>query len=154
MKTRDAFDPEVVQRKLERLTESLDHLAQLVPMAAADLRQDAIRAAATERFICRVVELAVAINAHIASTVLERVPGDYRETFTAAAQAGAITHELAATLAPSTGLRNVIAHGYLELDYGRLAQAANEDIFGYREYVRQVSTFAQRERPGPGGSDS
>lgn len=141
MMARGAFDPDLVQRKLQLLTETLDHLASLGPLTADDLRHDPVRAAATERFVSRTVDLAVAVNAHLASTVGERVPGDYHETFAAAAQTGAITDDLAKRLAPSTGLRNVIVHEYLDLDLARLADAASDDVFAYRDYVQQVSAF-------------
>jgi hypothetical protein len=70
-----SFDADVVQRKLQRMEMALDHLAQLVPLTETELRDDPFKAAAVERFVSRIVDLAVATNAHIASTVLQRVPG-------------------------------------------------------------------------------
>ncbi len=66
-------------------------------------------------------------------------PPDLRQSFVAAAEAGLIRSDLAARLAPSAGLRNVVVHAYLELDVSRLVAAVPLAVDQYGEYVRQVA---------------
>ena len=53
---------------------------------------------------------------------------------------------LAATLAPSAGLRNVLVHAYLDLDVARLVAAVPLATEQYGEYVRQVARWVA-DRP-------
>ncbi|THV41093.1 HepT-like ribonuclease domain-containing protein [Glycomyces buryatensis] len=66
---------------------------------------------------------------------------EYRLSFQSAAKAGAITQELASELAPSASMRNIIVHGYLEVDNAVVAESIPRFRRDYREYVRQVAQY-------------
>jgi uncharacterized protein YutE (UPF0331/DUF86 family) len=68
-------------------------------------------------------------------------PADYHSSFAALAEAGAITADLAARLAPSSGLRNRLVHEYDEIDLDVIAASIAGALDGYREYVRQVADW-------------
>ena len=53
----------------------------------------------------KLVDLLVAVNSHLTAALLSEAPATYRESFSAAARAGAISEELGARLAPSAGVR-------------------------------------------------
>ena len=72
---------------------------------------------------------------------LGRAPDTYAESFTLAAEIGLITRELGAALAPSAGMRNVLVHGYLEIDHAQVAAATSLVQRDYRQYVRQVAQW-------------
>lgn len=147
------LDPDVVRNKLAELTRTLDELASLGAVTEARLQAEAVVRAAVERFVTRLVDLAVDVNSHVAVAVLGRAPGDYRSSFSLADQAGIIDRDLAARLAPSVGMRNVVVHEYDRLDLGRLAAAIPAALADYREYVRQVAHFvAGRASAGEGAT--
>ncbi|GAA1241151.1 hypothetical protein GCM10009676_27670 [Prauserella halophila] len=98
--------------------------------------------AAVERLLCRLVDLANDTNTHVGAAVVGRGPGDYRESFDLAHEAGAITRELADNLKPSVGLRNTIVHEYVSIDYDIVAAAVPMALESYTEYRRQVAAFA------------
>lgn len=50
-------------------------------------------------------------------------PRTYREVFTGLAQAGILDRALAARLQEAAGLRNLLVHGYAELDDQRIFAA-------------------------------
>lgn len=52
---------------------------------------------------------------------------------------GAITHDLARTLKPSTGLRNVLIHAYLDLDLDIFVSSVPRAREGFTAYVEQVA---------------
>lgn len=146
------LDPDLVQQKLERMQRALAGLRRQQPVTAERLEADDDYAAIVERYLTQLVDLAVAVNAHIAATTGEAVPGDYQHTFDAAAGAGAIDDELARELRPSVGLRNVLIHAYEATDFDVVARAADEGAKHYEAYVGQVSAFAVRARE-TGGTD-
>lgn len=129
--------------KLRRIRELLDDLRELGHLDAARLRTDRPASLAAERVLTLVVDLAFAINSHVAVSVLQRAPDSYADSFTLAAEAKMISTELAEALLPSAGMRNVLVHGYLEVDYGRVAAAIPLATEQYGEYVRQVARWLQ-----------
>ena len=152
--TAPQLEPEVVQRRLRELRVQLDRLDELGEVDAERLRGDWILAAAVERVLTTLVELALDVNAHVAVADGRLPPEDYRTSFFRAADAGWLAHELAERLAPSAGMRNVLVHRYLDIDYEQVATAVRAARSAYREYVRALSQELRRRvaQDADGGS--
>lgn len=132
-----------LRAKLRQIRELLDDLDGLGHLDATRLRTDRPVTLAAERVLTLVVDLAFAINSHIAVSALERAPDSYADSFVLAAEAKVIGVELAEALLPSAGMRNVLVHNYLDIDYQRVATAIPLAIEQYGEYVRQVARWLQ-----------
>lgn len=100
---------------------------------------------AIERILSQLVELAVSVNGHVSATVLEQAPKDYRSSFQLAADAGLIEHDLADSLQPSVGLRNVLAHEYVDIDLEMVVLATTISTREYRAYLRSASAWLLRQ---------
>ncbi len=138
-----------VERKLTRLRRLVDQLAGLGPFDARRFTDEPVAGLAAERLLTLLVELAFGVNSHVAVAVVGQAPDSYRESFLLAAEAGSIDRDLAAALAPSAGLRNVLVHAYLDVDHARVAEATAVAPDLFAEYVRQVSRwFADRAESG------
>jgi uncharacterized protein YutE (UPF0331/DUF86 family) len=140
------LDVDVVQRRLGDVRDALAHLRELGSFTAEDLARDWRLQAVVERVLTVLVEAAVKCNGHLVTSTLGRAPADYRSSFVDAAEAGALDPDLAHRIAPSAGLRNVLVHGYDEVDLEQLVRGAELALELYPAYVQQVATFA-RERP-------
>lgn len=147
------LDPDSVQGKLAAMEPLIDRLGRLAGASGDDLRADLDRRLIAERLLTVLVETAVGVNGHIATTTGHQLTGDYRSTFGAAAAAGAISDDLARRLAPSTGLRNRLAHRYGEVDLDIVAAAIPQAHDDFSEYVRQVARWlATQVGAQPGGT--
>lgn len=142
--TPPAPDPGVVHAKLDAIEVSLATLQSLGEVDATRLEQEPVTAAAVERLLCRVVDLAVDVNAHLVVAALGRAPGDYPASFRMASEAGVLPAALAGELAPSVGLRNVIVHEYARLDLDVVARGVTQAVEGYRRYVTAVAQHLQQ----------
>lgn len=143
------LDPLSVQAKLvlaERLLDDLDGIGDLDP---ARLEADRLLRHAVERILTQVVDLAVAVNGHLASARLGTGPSSYRDSFRLAARAGALPAELADRLLPSVGMRNVLTHEYATVDLEFVARAARTARADYRAYVTAVARWLRAEAPDP-----
>jgi uncharacterized protein YutE (UPF0331/DUF86 family) len=138
------FDEDSVQAKLALLRSVLADLDSLGAVTTERLQVEPAIRGATERFLSQLVDLAVSVNAHVAATLGPEAPTDYYRSFSAAAEAGALPPALAAELAPSAGMRNIIVHEYARLDLRRLADAVPEARDGYRRYVEAVAVFLRK----------
>lgn len=136
-----SLDADIVRGKLDAMSRACATLQEIGEVDADKLAHDAVVAAAAERLLCRLVELAVDTNAHISAAVLQRAPGDYRESFQLAGDAGALSTELVEQLKPSVGMRNAIVHEYLTVDYGIVAAAMPLAVQKYGEYIREIAGF-------------
>lgn len=114
--------------------------------SAAELAADYERQLVVERILTAVVDLAAAINTHVAVARLGAAPHDMKLSFRAAAEVGMIDRELAAELAASVGLRNVLIHAYLELDLEVLGASIPLARQQYAAYVAQVARWV-RDQP-------
>ncbi|NDL57169.1 type VII toxin-antitoxin system HepT family RNase toxin [Phytoactinopolyspora mesophila] len=139
--SRRSLDADIIRNKLDAIERSLQTLVSIGNIDTERLDHDPIIAAAVERLICRVVDLAVETNTHISASVLARSPGDYRESFDFAHRAGALDSELLKKIKPSVGMRNAIVHEYVKVDYSIVATAVPLAIEVYTDYRRQVAAF-------------
>lgn len=137
------IDWRTVRAKLRRIRELLDQLAGLGPVDAGRLSAEPVTALAIERILTLLVDLAFASNSHVVVARLGRAPDSYAESFTLAARAGLIDADLAASLRPSVGLRNVLVHSYLDVDPAYVVAAVPLALEQYGAYVQQVATYLQ-----------
>lgn len=135
------LDPAVVEEKLELMRELLDDLAEVAEITPERLHTERLTRHAVERILTQLVELTAAINTHVAAALLGRVPARYRDSFGLAEEAGMIPPELAAALAPSAGLRNVLTHRYGEIDLALVAEAARHALEDHRAYVATTARW-------------
>lgn len=144
--TPPAFDADVVAARLRVLADTLADLGRLRGATADRLEDDPILRAATERFIQVIVDMAVDINGHILVSTMRRTPATARGTFLEMAAAGVLDPELAAALAPSAGMRNLLVHRYADIDVAIVAAAVSEILDGYERYVRDIGTWLVERR--------
>ena len=146
------LDPDAVRRRLHEIDRLLRWLAELGTPDAAELHAQWRTRLLVERILEQLVELAVGINLHVAAARDASLGDSYRDSFAAIAEVGAITEDLAADLAPSAGLRNVLVHDYLDIDYGLVAASIPEAVRQYAEYRRSVARWLlDQERGGDEG---
>ena len=131
----------IVAKRLQLMTSLLDRLESIAPGDLSQREPDDIVRLAVERIVTQLVDLAVSVNQHLAAEHLGRAAQNYRESFDLAARTGAIPPELAASLGPSTGLRNILIHEYLDTDPEILAASVPKALSGYREYIRSIARF-------------
>lgn len=131
-------DSQVVTRRLAEMRDLLDHLSTLDATTSEALEDLAVRLQ-VERILTQLVNLSADVNAHVAATVLNRPPGDYREGFDRMADAGYLDRDTASALKPSVGLRNILTHEYTRVDLDQVARAVPLALTGYRSYLRQVA---------------
>ncbi len=137
--------PEFVRRKLHLITDDLGHLSRYREVAHEALVEDFATLATVERLLERIVMRAIDVNRHL---LVEGAVGDevtarltYRDSFLLLTALGVLPEDFAAAIAPSAGLRNVLAHDYNDTDR-RLVHASIRTCLGqYPRYVAHVSDY-------------
>jgi uncharacterized protein YutE (UPF0331/DUF86 family) len=130
-------DPELVAKKLALIETCVRELQSLA-------RPDAIRAdVREERFVEHTLQIAIQAALDVASHIVsdERLgePETNRALFDLLARAGKLPADLAATLRDMAGFRNVIVHGYQDVDL-----AVVEDVL--RNHLGDLLAFVAAVR--------
>lgn len=144
--TPSAPDRGTVTARLRALRETLSELEALRGTPEATFAAEPLIRAATERLIQVVVDLAVDVNGHVVTSVAGAAPQTGYESFLDMARIGAIDEDLAARLAPSAGLRNVLVHRYVEIQLDLVADAVPTVLDGFAQYVSQVADWLAQQR--------
>lgn len=137
--TPPSLDVATVHAKLHAMRELLDDLDGVGPVDVELLRRDRLLRYAVERILTSLVDLAVAVNGHLAVARLGAGATTYRESFALAERAGVLPPDLAQRLAPSAGLRNVLTHEYLAVELEFIVDGVTSARVDYREYVRVLA---------------
>jgi uncharacterized protein YutE (UPF0331/DUF86 family) len=90
------------------------------------------------------IESCIDIATHLASGL--NMPGQNTaaDVFRLLAKEDIITDELAEKIAKACGLRNILVHQYLEIDYKIIYQSSREGADDLREFARQVVEFLEK----------
>jgi len=131
-------DAESISSRLERLDELIGEL-------------DAIRAAGHDAYMAQwrtrlaaehalqlAIQACIDVSAHVVSELGLKAPADYRGVFESLRQAG-LDPQLAERLAAAAGMRNILVHGYLDVD-----DEAVWNALARLDDLRQLAAAVQR----------
>lgn len=139
------MSPDVLARKLERLSVYLAHMRRHRGRTAAEIRQDPYE---VERLLELVVQVALDIIAHLLSEQ-GVTPSSDRAAFEEAGRRGLLPQTLAARLADAAGLRNVLVHLYEDVDYEIIAGSIPGALTDFGEFVRIFRGYLDSLQDGP-----
>lgn len=143
---------ELVERKLQLITDSLETLVEFKDESLDSLKNDEIKMAAMERLIERIVMRAIDINEHLLSELStgkeKSTRLTYRDTFLMLADLGVYPPEFAEQIAASAGLWNILVHDYNDVDRRIVHGSIKSCLQDYHRYVEHVRTFLDTPTDG------
>lgn len=140
------LDLNAVEHRLITMRKSLEQLEPLGPVDLDRLEADPATGLVVERILALLVDLAFAINSHVAEAELGESPPTSAAGFGAAEKVGVIDAELAAALAPAEGPHHVLVQLCLDAEPEHVASVVSAAVSGYRTYVGQVDRWVVTRR--------
>jgi uncharacterized protein YutE (UPF0331/DUF86 family) len=141
--TRGQPDPEVVRRHLAALREALSNLRRHAGRSAAELRADSDLRWTVERGLQLCVQNALDIATHLAAASGLDSP-DYATAIDRLAELSVLPADFASRLRPIAGFRNVLVHGYLQVDLEILERVLRERLSELQEFADRVEQYLAR----------
>lgn len=135
------IEPTVVLSRLKFMTDYLQELKRYNFMTLEDYLSSFDQKIISERIMELIAQAAIDINEHILTRDKNIQPLSNKDSFIKAGQYGIITPELATDLAMSAGLRNILAHKYLEINYVELFNGIQAALNQYPLYIQQVTEY-------------
>lgn len=137
-------DVRVVDRHLIAMRKALATLRRHAGASPVSLGADAERRWAIERGLQLCAQNALDIASHVSSAAgLD--PGSYRSSIDCLVETGALPRIFGERFRGIAGFRNVLVHGYLEIDLDLLARMLSERLDDFEEFATHIEHWLARE---------
>lgn len=130
-------DAESIDARLERLPPLLKELEKIRAGGRDAYMADFRSRLAADHAIQLAIQICIDVGAHLVAELGLEVPGDYKGIFESLHARG-LDPQLAERLSKAAGMRNILVHGYLEVDSEAVWQALD-----HLDDLRQFAVFAQ-----------
>jgi uncharacterized protein YutE (UPF0331/DUF86 family) len=130
-------DVETVRRHLAALDAALSHLRRHAGRPIATLRGDLDSLWAVERGLQICARNALDVATHLVAGAGRDAP-DYASAIDRLGDLGVLPRPFADRFRPMAGFRNILVHGYLDVDVGRLHRVLNEHLDDFLEFAAHV----------------
>jgi uncharacterized protein YutE (UPF0331/DUF86 family) len=130
--------PEAVRERLLRLEEVISRLEELGRLAPRALSGDFRDAWAAERGLQLAAEIIFDVGNHILSAHFGVSAQDYEDILAQLGARGVIPPEVRDRLKGLGGFRNILVHGYLRLDPGKVAELLARGPARFSDFAHAV----------------
>ena len=135
------IDLEVVLVRLRLIVKYCNTLEEFRSISLDQYLSDFRQQLIVERLLQLIVEAATDINKYLLVQLHQISPATSFDSFSEAGQQGIITQDLAATLARSVGMRNILVHQYKDIDSRIVFSAIPKALEQYQLYIQQISAY-------------
>ena len=136
-------DSTVVRRHLLAMQAALQNLQHHRDTTIAELQTNRDRLWAIERGLQLIAQNALDIATHVvAAAGFDSV--DYATAIDRLATVGVLSPEFAARFRAIAGFRNVLVHGYLELDLALVHRLLTERLPDFAEFARSIERYLEK----------
>jgi uncharacterized protein YutE (UPF0331/DUF86 family) len=138
-----SLDAAIVRRHLLALDAAVRQLRRHAGRPLEALGSDVDERWAVERGLQLAAQNVLDIATHLAASAGRDV-ADYATAIDVLGALGVLPPEFAARFRALAGFRNVLVHGYLDLDVARLHRLLNEGLGDFEEFARRVEAYLAR----------
>ena len=136
------LDSDRILVRLNFIEEKLQQLNRFGRISLDDYLGNSDQRLIIERLLELIIQSAIDINKHIVTKGLRlKFPSESKESFILLFQNNILSKELAQNLADSAGLRNVLAHQYLEINDTIVYESIAKALTQYPRYLQQITTY-------------
>ena len=135
-------DVQVIRRHLAALRESLGVLAARSDVSIGDLASDTELLWVVERGLQLCAQNALDIATHIAASRGRDVP-DYASAIDELGRLGVLDPEFARQFRNVAGFRNVLVHGYMDVDLDLLHQLLHERLVDFESFAARIEGYLE-----------
>ena len=134
-------DERRIRRLLQRVSDDVAYLRSRAESDREAIRDDADRLAALKYFFVTAIEGCVDVSQHLCASEGWGPPASNADAFRILARHGVLDRELADHLARAAGFRNILVHGYADVDDG-VVIAQLDRVSHLEAFVVSVSRWA------------
>jgi len=137
-------DKALLARKVAAIQDAVARVRAVLPATADALAGDRTAREVVILNLFVALQECLALATHWLADEGRDVPGSYREVFAALSARGVLTRELAERMAAASGLRNLVAHQYGELDWDRIHAIASSELGDLLAFTQELARASGR----------
>lgn len=138
---------DALEARLAKMDEAVGVMGQLAAMPPEELQPGSPTAYALERSVDIAIECLLDIGNQVIADGGWGRPASYAEVIRILGQRGVLPREFAQSIVGMAGLRNILVHGYLDVDLPRLLELARRGS-DFDAFACHVLRYLDRDRPG------
>ncbi len=131
-------DPAVLAERLAAVERHLLRVSDQLPVLSQDLRPSTAASDAVVLHLWQAVQITIDLAVSWSVRAGLGAPPTYGEAFRRLAQHGLLEDELTGRLVRAVGFRNLVVHGYADLDLRRVHEAARTGPADVRAFAAQL----------------
>lgn len=140
------LDENVIDTRIQKIRASANKLARFKGMTFDEFKSSSDNIDIAERNLEVSIEAMLDVGNHIIASLGLGKPEDYYDIFKLLGEKGVINKEFAIKIAPLAGLRNVIVHDYLEIDYKLFLQNIKDHLFDFELFSKEILLFTKKQK--------
>ncbi|MBU0571353.1 MAG: DUF86 domain-containing protein [Candidatus Omnitrophica bacterium] len=134
-------DKNIIATRISRIKEATELLSFIKEVDRGKFAGDPDLFLKAERLVEIIVQSMIDIGSHIIASESLKKPENYGEIFEVLAQNSIIDDTLMMKVKLLAGLRNILAHDYLETDHGQLFDNLNLHMGDFMEFCSQIAGY-------------
>ena len=136
-----SIEPTVVLSRLKFMSEYLRELKRFETITLEEYLDSFDQKIISERILELVIQAALDINEHLLNKGFQVESKTNKQSFLNLGKYNIITLELAEELSLSAGVRNILAHQYLTINYKLLFSHIQKTLTVYPQYINQIANY-------------
>ncbi len=133
--------PAVVLERLRKLREVLRNLKTVRDVPRQEFTTSFRHYWLAERGLHLAAEAVFDIGNHTLAGHFNVHPTDYEDVLTRLADHGVISSNLRETLRGLGGFRNILVHGYMDLDLARVYDSLHQELGAFNAFAEEIEVF-------------
>ena len=136
-------DEEVVADKLRYINQYTDDLKQMRGMSKEEYVEDIVTKRAVERTLMNLIQACIDLAQHVRSTEDLSPTGTAKQEMQALGDADILSRETQEKMEEATGLRNILAHRYGDIDHEVVYDVLHNDLHWFERYQQELARWVQ-----------
>lgn len=132
------LDEQLISRKIKFIEEDLRKLEEYAKISEEEYIGNEESQLAVERLLERIIGRLIDINYHLLKEKYGILPVDYFDSFLKISKQGIVGEDMAREVARSTGLRNILAHEYDEIDNRKVYISTKTALAQVPKYLQAI----------------
>ena len=134
---------DVKNRKIARILRDLEYLRSIQELSKDQFLGDIVTLLATHYALLESIQIVIDLAFHICAQNKLHEPENYREAFKILSQNNLLSSELAANLSDWAGLRNILAHQYLDVNDERIYDFIHSELSAFDQFLEEIAKLEE-----------
>lgn len=136
---------ETVLRHIDRLRLYVQRLYELQHRTREEVLTDWRVQFQVDRGLQLAVEVVISVAEQLVAILDRPVPDSSSEAIRELVRASVLTPELGKEMVRAVGFRNIIVHGYMDIEYHIVYDVIQDDVVYFEQFIAQVAAFVEKQ---------